>query len=78
MEVTRAVETDGGFITRVYTRLLALLVVGAFAVNGVIVAPLLVYGSPYWPSNWLLMARALDVLFAVMAVRTVWSCADRS
>ena len=67
-----------GFITAAYTRVLALVVIGAFALNGVVVAPMLIYGDPYWPAHWLMLARGLDVVFAVLATRTVWLCTDRS
>jgi hypothetical protein len=71
------VLTVTGFLSAAYTRILALVVIGTFALNGVVVAPMLVYGNPYWPPHWLMLARALDGMFAVLAVRTVWLCAER-
>lgn len=69
--------TVWGMLAAAYTRVLALVVIGTFAVNGVVVAPMLVYGNPYWPPHWLMLARLLDVAFAALAVRTVWLCMDR-
>jgi hypothetical protein len=66
------------FLAAAYPRVLALVVIGAFAINGVVVAPMLVYGDSLWPPDWLLLARALDVMFAVLAARTVWLCAPRA
>lgn len=71
-------RTVAYFITDAYTHVLALLLIGTFALNGVVVAPMLIYGSPYWPSHWLLTARAFDLMFAVLAARTVWICTDRT
>ena len=68
--------TVTGLLAAAYPRVLALVVVGVFALNLVVVAPMLVYGNPFWPSNWLLLARALDGAFAVLAARTVWLCAS--
>jgi hypothetical protein len=72
------VLTVTGFLVAAYTRVLALVMIGGFAVNGVVVAPMLVYGNLYWPSHWLMLARALDLGFAVLAARSVWLCAERS
>jgi hypothetical protein len=67
-----------GFIATAYIRMLGLLLAGTFVLNGIVVAPLLVYGSQYWPPHWLLLARALDAVFVVTAGRTIWICAGRS
>lgn len=68
--------TVTGFISAAYPRVLAMLVIGTFALNGVVVAPMLVYGTPYWPGHWLMLARALDGAFVLLAARTVWLCAE--
>ena len=70
--------TVAGYVTNAYTRVLALVVIGTFALNVVVVAPMLIYGNPYWPAHWLTLARGLDVMFAVLAARTAWLRTDRS
>jgi hypothetical protein len=70
--------TVTAFLTTTYTRMLALVVIGVFALNGTVVAPMLIYGNPFWPSDCLLLARTLDIVFVVLAARRVWICAPRA